>query len=247
MSTTAEQMQLAVDLKDELLKAYNPVTIILFGSLGRGEGDEYSDVDLFVVIETDRDEKDLEAEMTRHLDPLIRDKHVIVRTPRRFCRQMDIPGTIDFSVASEGKALFEKCGWRNGNTSDDSYETRKQEVIQQDYLRSARDFQTLAEKSIENRNLFRCRDFARFSAVKVLKCLFVKNDIHPPRETDLMALFDKICVLEPDLEEYAAFLKDLNDYCPEGNNALEIQRCRTIVAGTVAFVEEVVGRCFTVR
>jgi predicted nucleotidyltransferase len=42
MSATAEQMRMALDLKEAILKAYDPEAIILFGSLGRGDGDEFS-------------------------------------------------------------------------------------------------------------------------------------------------------------------------------------------------------------
>lgn len=247
MSTTAEQMAIALDLKGAILKAYDPEAIILFGSLGRGDGDEFSDVDLFVVIETDRDIKDLGEEMTRYLDPLVRDKHIIVRTPREFCRQMDIPGTLVFSVVNEGRVIFEKAGWQDRCGPIDSYETRKHEVIEQDYGRSARDFLTQAELSLEKGNLFRCRDFARFSAARALKGIFVKRNLHPPRETDLVSLLDKVRLLESDLKRYAPFLKGLNDYCPNGNNTLEIQRCRSIVEKTAAFVEEVMTRCFTAQ
>ena len=39
VTTTAEQMGMALDLKEALLKAYDPQAIILFGSLGRGDGE----------------------------------------------------------------------------------------------------------------------------------------------------------------------------------------------------------------
>ncbi len=217
----------------------------MFGSLGRGDGDEFSDVDLLVAIETDRDIKDLGEEMTRYLDSLVRDKHIIVRTPKEFCRQRDIPGTLVFSAIKEGKVLFEKAGWQSRYETVDSYEARKREVIEKDYGCSAREFQAQAELSLEKRNLFRCRDFARFSAARALKGLFVTNDIHPPRETDLVALLGKILPLEPDLRRYKAYLLELNDYSPNGNNTLEIQRCRSMVERTAAFVKEVMGRCFT--
>jgi predicted nucleotidyltransferase len=245
MSTKAEQMARALDLKEALLGAYDPEAIILFGSLGRGDADEFSDVDLLVVIETDRDIKDLGEEMTRHLDPLVRDKHVIVRKPREFCRQMDIPGTLVFSAVNEGRVLFEKAGWQSHYRPVDSYETRKREVIEQDYARSAHDFETQAQSSLDRGNLFRCRDFARFSAARALKGLFVRNEIHPPRETDLVALLEKACAFAPSLGVYAPFLRELNDYCPNGNNTLEIRRCRSMVERTAAFVKEVMGRCFT--
>jgi len=41
MVHTAEQMRLAMALKEALLDAYDPEAIILFGSLGRGDADEF--------------------------------------------------------------------------------------------------------------------------------------------------------------------------------------------------------------
>jgi predicted nucleotidyltransferase len=246
-STAVDQMQRVVGMKGALLKAYDPEAIILFGSLGRGDGDEFSDVDLLVIIETDRDSKDLGEEMTRYLDSLVKDKHIIVRTPGEYCRQMDIPGTLVFSIVNEGRVLFEKEGWQDRCGPTDSYETRKREVMEQDYSRSARDFQTQAELSVEKGNLFRCRDFLRFSAVRALKGIFVKHDRHPPRDTDLVALLETARTLEPDLGGYEPFLRQLNDYCPNGNDTLEIQRCRRMVEGTAEVIKEVIGRCFTAR
>jgi len=53
MVHTAEQMRLAMALKEALLDAYDPEAMILFGSLGRGDADDFSDVDLLIVMETD--------------------------------------------------------------------------------------------------------------------------------------------------------------------------------------------------
>ena len=38
----------------EQLKGYDPEKVILFGSATRGDTDEYSDIDLIVIKETDR-------------------------------------------------------------------------------------------------------------------------------------------------------------------------------------------------
>jgi predicted nucleotidyltransferase len=242
MSSTAEQMAKAIALKDALLDVYDPEAVILFGSLGRGDGDEFSDVDLLVVMETDRDTKTLSEEMSRHLDPLARDKHVIVRTPEEFCRQRDIPGTLVFSTAKEGRFLFDKTGWQSRHEPADPYQVRKQEVIRLSYIREAQDFQAQAEASLQRGNLFRCRDLAKFAAARALKGLFVWHDIHPPRETDLVGLLEKAKALEPDLGKYAGFLRDLNVYCPAGSGTSETQRSRRLVERATSFVVEITGR-----
>ena len=47
---------LVVRLKDALLDDYDPEAVILFGSFAKGDADEFSDVDLLVVIEREADQ-----------------------------------------------------------------------------------------------------------------------------------------------------------------------------------------------
>jgi predicted nucleotidyltransferase len=238
VQVTKEQMRLAMELKEALLEVYDPEAVILFGSLGRGDADEFSDVDLLLVIETDRDVEDLGKEVSGYLDPLSKDKHIIVRTPRDFCRQRDIPGTIVFSAARNGKFLFDKKEWRTRHAPADSYDTRKQEVILRDYVQSAYDFLARAESSLQKGNFFRCRDFARFAAVRAIKGLFVQHDIHPPRETDLVQLVNKAGELAPGLVGHIGFIRELNGYRPGKAGTLEDRRSRRMVGRTAAFIRE---------
>jgi len=242
MTVTAEQMAKVQEMKMALLDGYDPEAIILFGSLGRGEGDEFSDVDLLVVIGTDKDTKALSEEMTRCLDPLARDKHVIVITPMDFCRRRDIPGTLVFSAVNEGQMLFEKAGWQMNCEVTDSYETRKREVIGEDYVGEAHAFLSQAESYLDGGNLFRCRDFAKFAAVRALKGIFVHHDIHPPRELDLILLLKEVESLEPGLAESAAFLQELNGYCPAGGDTTEILKCRRLLESLAVFVKGIADR-----
>lgn len=242
MSATTEQMVQVQGMKRALLRAFDCEAIILFGSLGRGEGDEFSDVDLLVVIETDKENKLVGEEMTRLLDPIARDKHVIVRRPMEFCRQKEIPGTLDFSALKEGRVLFEKAGWQDRFPVTDPYETRKREVARRDYLGEARDFLARAESSLERGNLYRCRDFARFAAARAMKGVLVLHDIHPPRELDLVLLLEKVHILEPALAARAAFLHEVNGYCPEGNGPREALRCRRMMDKMAAFLKELTGQ-----
>lgn len=242
MVRTAKQMRLAMALKETLLDAYAPEAIILFGSLGRGDADEFSDVDLLIVMETDRDVKDLGEEMAEYLNHLSKDKHMIVRTPENFRRQMDIPGTIVFSATRDGQILFEKPGWRSQHPPADSYAIRKKEVMRQEYAGSAHGFFAQAQSSLQEDNLFRCRDFVRFAAARAIKGLFVKHDIHPPRETDLDKLLDKAKQLEPDLVRHNAFMGELNVYCPGKADPMERRRCHGLVERTSRFVNEILAK-----
>jgi predicted nucleotidyltransferase len=242
MNATAEQTATVQEMKRAILAGYDPEAIILFGSLGRGDGDEFSDVDLLVVIETDQDIKNLSEEMTRYLDPLARDKHVIVRTPMEFCRCKDIPGTLVFSAVNEGQILFEKAEWQINCEVTDSYEKRKRAVISKDYVLQAQDFLNQAESYLREGNLFRCRDYAKFAAVRALKGIFVRHDIHPPRELDLVLLMKAVESLEPELGESAAFLQELNGYCPAGGDTPEILKCRRLLESLAVFVKGIADR-----
>ncbi|MFC1532057.1 nucleotidyltransferase domain-containing protein [Thermodesulfobacteriota bacterium] len=239
MSTTEEQERLAVALKDAILKAYNPEVVILFGSLGRGDADEFSDVDLFLVIETDKDNSKLSEEIEGCLDSITKNKHIIVTTPLNFFRQRDIPGTLSFSAVKDGQILFEKQGWLSQHFPVDSYGKRKREVIQNEYFRSANEYLTRAELSLKRGNLFRCRDFTRFAAIKAAKGLFVKHDIHPPRETDLENLIYQVKELEPDLAQYTEFIRELNCYHPGAAGKTESRISCSMVDRTKEFVQVV--------
>ncbi len=87
------QMRLAMKLKDAILDAYDPEIVILFGSLGRGDADEFSDIDLLVIMETLRDPKELRREISESLDHITTNKHIIVKSVDAFVHQLDIPGT----------------------------------------------------------------------------------------------------------------------------------------------------------
>ena len=235
-------MKLATALKEALVDAYDPQVIILFDSLGRGDADEFSDVDLLVVMETVRDVKDLGKEMAEDLNRLSKDKHVLVRTPEDFRRQMDIPGTIVFSATRDGQILFQKPGWPMEPVHANSYATRKKEVMREEYAGSARGFLAQARASLQENHLFRCRDFARFAAARTMKGLFVKHDIHPPREMDLVILLNEAKQLEPDVVQHAAFVHELNGYCPAETDAAESRKIRSMVKSTAGFVGEIVAR-----
>jgi predicted nucleotidyltransferase len=240
MTPPEKLMDVVNHLKEALLEAYEIEAIILFGSLGRGEADEFSDVDLLVVMETDRDTVALGKELAGYLDPVTKDKHIIVKTPKEFCREEDIPGTLAFSAAKEGHFLLKKKGWRRGQMPLCSRDKRRQEVINQEYLRSAFDFLARARSSSQRSNFYRCRDFTKFAAVKAIKGIFVKHDIHPPRGTDLIDLLNTAKELEPGLVQWADFLGKLNGYCPGPADIIESRRSGDLVERTTTFVKEVV-------
>jgi HEPN domain-containing protein len=207
----------------------------------RGDADEFSDVDLLIVMETDRDVKELGEEMAKYLNPLSKDKHTIVKTAENFCRHKDIPGTLVFSAKREGKILYEKDGWCTKHLPTDSYALRKKEVLRQEYAESAHDFLAQAHSACQNDNLFRCRDSLRFAAARAIKGLFVKHDIHPPRETDLEELLEKVKQMEPELIRHTLFIDDLNAHYPAKADSKERGSCHDMTEKTSEFVNEILA------
>ena len=116
----------------------------------------------------------------------------------------------------------------------------KKEVLEKEYAQSAREFLGRGESSLKVNNLFRCRDFARFAAVRAMKGLFVMHDLQPPRETDLMELFVGAKELQPWLTRYEGFLSELNSYCSKNSGDGENAKSATILKSAFRFVEELV-------
>ncbi|MFW5803162.1 MAG: nucleotidyltransferase family protein, partial [Verrucomicrobiota bacterium] len=52
-----------IKIRDIIIEKFEPEKIILFGSYANGTPDEDSDVDLIVVKDTDKDIRELAAEM----------------------------------------------------------------------------------------------------------------------------------------------------------------------------------------
>lgn len=90
-----------------LREAAKPNKIILFGSYGRGEAREESDVDLLVV---ETAVKDRVAEMTRLnrvLSPLRISVDLLVVSQEMFDYWASTPGNVYFQAIREGKVLYE--------------------------------------------------------------------------------------------------------------------------------------------
>lgn len=241
MLPTKEQRELAVHLKDAILAAYDPQAVILFGSLGRRDTDEFSDVDLLVIIETDRDTNELSKGINDDLDYITMEKHIIVRTPWDFFRQWDIPGTLDFSAVKEGRILFIQKNWPIQHLHPEPYSVRKQAVLDQEYIQTAYQFLARAESSLEMGNLFRCRDYTRFAVIKAIKGIFVSHNINPPRDTDLVTLIHIAKKLEHALAKHDAFIRELNGHCPDPGDAVESRRSRRMIRKTAEFLECVIA------
>jgi uncharacterized protein len=87
-----------------------PRTIILFGSYARGDEREDSDVDLLVVFPELEDPHGRAAEVCAALIGCSTPpKDIVVSTTACFERYCNVPNTVYWPVAREGKVLYERA------------------------------------------------------------------------------------------------------------------------------------------
>ncbi len=86
--------------------AYNPEKIILFGSAARGDTDEYSDIDLIVVKETDQRFVQRLVDVTSFL-PLDLSIDVFVYTPQELQTMIQAGNPFIEQALKDGIVLYE--------------------------------------------------------------------------------------------------------------------------------------------
>jgi predicted nucleotidyltransferase len=89
-----------------LKKAADPVKIILFGSYARGDITEDSDLD-FLIIEKEVKARRMEMVRLRDvLSPLRIPVDVLVISEKTYKEWKDIPGTVVYEAALEGRVVY---------------------------------------------------------------------------------------------------------------------------------------------
>ena len=98
------------EVKNRLIKTYNPVSIYLFGSYAWGCPTEDSDLDLMIVIEKS-DEKSYQRQRSGHraLFGLGISKDLIVYTQDEFEKLSGDITTLGYKIKREGKVLYARA------------------------------------------------------------------------------------------------------------------------------------------
>jgi len=91
-----------------ILSAGNPNKIILFGSYARGEDNEDSDLDFYIIENVEMERKSNTAKYYKALFQLNHAKDIIVRYAEEFERNKDILNTLEYDVYKEGILLYER-------------------------------------------------------------------------------------------------------------------------------------------
>jgi predicted nucleotidyltransferase len=93
---------------DQIVEAFDPEQVILFGSHAYGQPDPDSDVDVLVVMETKRKEAEEAVRICRALDydfPL----DLIVRTPNTLAKRLALGDQFLKDVVDRGTVLYARA------------------------------------------------------------------------------------------------------------------------------------------
>ena len=98
------------EVKNRLIKVYNPVTIYLFGSYAWGNPDEDSDLDLLIVVDSS-DEKRHKRGIpgSRSLRGMLIPKDILVFTKDEFDSWAQNVTTLCYKVKNTGKILYARA------------------------------------------------------------------------------------------------------------------------------------------
>lgn len=92
-----------------LVRACQPRTIILFGSVARGDDRPGSDIDLLVVVDEESQWASASQDAIRAVASLPTEIDVIVTTQARLEANRDAPGTVVKPAVHEGKIVYDRA------------------------------------------------------------------------------------------------------------------------------------------
>jgi len=94
------------DIAVQIVREFNPVRIVLFGSRARGDARPDSDVDLFVEMETRLDRFERSAAVGAIFDHRPWALDIVVYTPQETKRAIRHAGFLIDAIESEGRTLY---------------------------------------------------------------------------------------------------------------------------------------------
>ena len=105
LSPVSESLPQAIEC---LVREFDPLRIILFGSNARGTAGDQSDIDLLVVVPCMGDKRELGVAMLRSLRGVRHPIDVIPTDPQEIARRGSMPGDLLRSALHEGEVVYER-------------------------------------------------------------------------------------------------------------------------------------------
>ncbi|MDR3549907.1 MAG: nucleotidyltransferase domain-containing protein [Candidatus Babeliales bacterium] len=98
------------EVKNRLIKTYNPVEIYIFGSYAWGHPDDESDLDLLVVVDTlNKNHFSAMADGHKALMDLRLSKDILVYTKDEFVERADNVTTLCYKIKRKGKQIYARA------------------------------------------------------------------------------------------------------------------------------------------
>ncbi len=189
-------------MTERIVREFDPLQIILFGSQARGDADQNSDIDLIVVFSELADKRKTAIDIRRALSDVPVAKDIIVSTPEELERGRTRIGSVLRYAQQEGKILWKNlnavargsdqcCGVPNEEVKS-SMQTADRLADTARWLRHAEEDLTTAEIFLEHPYVppRQVCWFAQQSAEKALKAALIFLQIDFRRTHDLNVLRD---------------------------------------------------------
>jgi predicted nucleotidyltransferase len=107
MSPTEEKI---AEIVKRIVTGFDPIRIILFGSLARGEAGPDSDVDLLVVLDVPRElKRETAVRIDCSLLGIDLPVDIVVATPSEVEKYAKLIGSVILAALREGKVVYEKA------------------------------------------------------------------------------------------------------------------------------------------
>ncbi len=109
MTTFRNPVELLPEMIDRIVRGFDPLQIILFGSRARGDARDDSDIDLLVVMPDASDRRATTVAILDCLANLPVAKDVVVTTPDEIARRGALVGPVLRPALEDGKVLYERA------------------------------------------------------------------------------------------------------------------------------------------
>ncbi len=179
-------------MTERIVRDFNPLQIILFGSQARGDADRDSDIDLLVVFGELTDKRKIAIAIDRALSDLPVAKDIIVSTPEELERSRTRIGSVLRYAQQEGKVLWKsRCSMPKKKIKS-AIQTRDQLIDTVRWLRHAEEDLITAETFLGHSHVppRQACWHAQQAAEKALKAVLIFLQIDFQRTHDLNVLRD---------------------------------------------------------